>query len=70
MRCELCGQRDVDGAIDNTGSFVCIDCWADGSAQCEGRIAEVATPVQGIIPTYYSSHMHQAFVDRCNRGAK
>ena len=67
MRCILCGQRNLDGAIDNIGDFVCVDCWYDGTAHHEGREARLAAPVEGLIPTHYPEHTRRAFVDRANR---
>ncbi len=66
MRCQLCGQGSVDGAVDQIGDFVCVDCWADGSAQYEGRKARAAMPAQGVIPTSYPSYMYRHFVDKAN----
>ena len=31
-KCALCGQRNVDGAIDQFGEFVCVDYFATGEA--------------------------------------
>lgn len=47
MRCKICGQSGVDGAYDQYGDFVCVDCWADGEAYMEGRHAEILSPVPG-----------------------
>ena len=47
LRCALCGQRNVDGAIDQFGDFVCVDCFAEGEARFHGRKAEVLAPVPG-----------------------
>ena len=45
--CVLCGQRNVDGAIDQFDDFVCVDCFAEGEAQFHGRKAKVLAPVPG-----------------------
>lgn len=47
MGCVICGQRNVDGAIDQCGNFVCVDCFATGEAKYHGRRAEVICPVPG-----------------------
>jgi len=39
--------RNVDGAIDQFGDFVCVDCFAIGEAKLAGRKAEVTAPVPG-----------------------
>ena len=47
MKCVLCEQRNVDGAMDQCGDFVCVDCWATGEAKFSGRKAKVLSPVPG-----------------------
>lgn len=47
MKCDICGQRNIDGAIDQFGDFVCVDCFATGEAKFAGRKAEVLSPVPG-----------------------
>jgi hypothetical protein len=46
-KCILCGQRNVDGAIDQYGDFICVDCWALGDAKMNGRTAKTLAPVPG-----------------------
>lgn len=41
MKCVICGSKNYDGGFDQYGNFVCVDCIADGSAECEGRNVEV-----------------------------
>jgi len=48
-KCALCGQKNVDGAIDQFGDFICVDCLALGEARFAGRKAKVLTPVPGYI---------------------
>jgi len=47
MRCKICGQSGVDGAYDQYGDFVCIDCFATGEAYMSGLHAEMLAPVPG-----------------------
>ncbi len=71
MKCAICGlSGDYDGAIDDLGDWVCVDCWASGEADYHGRTAVSASPAQGPVPTYYPSDMRQRFVDACNGGDK
>ena len=47
MKCIMCDQRNVDGAIDQHGDFVCVDCFAEGNAKFSGRKVRVLSPVPG-----------------------
>jgi hypothetical protein len=67
MKCVLCGQENVDGAIDQFGDFVCVDCWALGEAQYVGCKAKILAPVPGYD---YSSLNHQKILDAYNRKNK
>jgi hypothetical protein len=67
MKCVLCGQKNVDGAIDQFGDFVCVDCFALGEAQYAGREAKILAPVPGYD---YSSLNHQKILDAYNRKNK
>lgn len=56
MNCRLCGASDFyDGAIDNGGSFVCIDCIANGEVERE-EIAymQPVNPFMGQVVNYPS----------------
>ncbi len=64
MKCTICGQRNVDGAIDQNGEFVCVDCFADGSAKFSGRKAEAMAPVPGFD---YSSINHKKTLESWNK---
>ena len=58
-KCALCGQRNVDGAIDQQGSFVCVDCFADGEAHLDGRVAKVLMPAADIFgSTEYAANLN------------
>ncbi|OPY64117.1 MAG: hypothetical protein A4E56_00171 [Pelotomaculum sp. PtaU1.Bin065] len=63
MKCVLCGQKNVDGAIDHFGDFVCVDCFATGEARCDGRTAKTLAPVPGYD---YSSLDHQRILEAYN----
>lgn len=63
MGCVLCGQSYVDGAIDQMGDFVCVDCFANGEAHFNGREAEIIAPVPGYD---YSGIDHQKVLDAYN----
>ena len=63
MGCALCGQGSVDGAIDQFGEFVCVDCFANGEAHFDGREAEVLAPVPGYD---YSRLNHKKILDAYN----
>ncbi|WP_064214564.1 hypothetical protein [Anoxybacillus flavithermus] len=67
MRCVICGQGYVDGAIDGFGDYVCVDCWASGEAEYEGR--EAVEFVEADVPYYvdYPSESVARFLDACNR---
>jgi len=44
MACVFCGQSGYDGAIDNFGDYICVDCWASGKARSSGRVAKIFVP--------------------------
>jgi len=67
MGCVICGQKNVDGAIDQHGDFVCVDCFATGEASMAGRKAEVLAPVPGYD---YSGLNHRKILDAYNTGAE
>lgn len=67
MKCIICGQSNVDGADNQYGEFVCLDCWADGSAEYEGYIAVSASPVPGY---NYSGVNSQGYLDALNHKTK
>ena len=69
MRCEICRQKDVDGALDQNGNYVCVDCWANGEAYMRGMKATVFTPASFCMPVDYPTDMQERFLDACN-GAK
>ena len=48
-KCILCGQRNVDGADNQFGDFVCVDCWALGDAQYAGFKATTLQPVPTVL---------------------
>lgn len=63
-RCAVCkGPGHYDGAIDAMGQYVCIDCWANGSAQIAGKRAQIAAPAKG---TPYDPDLNRRFIDACN----
>lgn len=66
MSCVICGQKNVDGAIDMLGDEICVDCWADGSAKIEGRVAK--SFVGAIVPysVNYPIEMQNRFINACN----
>lgn len=66
MGCVICGQSNVDGAMDNFGDYVCVDCWANGEAAFEGRVAEAFVPAQVSYHVDYPVDMQQRFLDACN----
>ncbi len=71
MKCAICGlSGDYDGAIDDSGDWVCVDCWASGEAYCSGRTAVSAAPAQGIITTHYPQELCRRFVAACNKNIK
>lgn len=53
--CVLCGQRNVDGALNQSGDFVCIDCFADGNAHFMGMRATNIVPASTPYFVDYSS---------------
>jgi len=63
-KCALCGQRNVDGAIDQFGEFVCVDCFATGEAKFSGRRANILAPVPGYD---YSGINYQKTLDAWNK---
>ncbi|MCL6615833.1 MAG: hypothetical protein K6T39_01690 [Anoxybacillus ayderensis] len=67
MRCVICGQGYVDGAIDSFGDYVCVDCWANGEAEYQGR--EAVEFVGADVPYYvdYQPELIESFLDACNR---
>lgn len=69
MRCKLCGQGNVDGAIDQFGDFVCVDCFATGEAYLAGRKAKVLSPAPDIFgSTAYATGLnHRKILDAWNR---
>jgi len=67
MKCEICGQGGVDGALDQMGDYVCVDCWADGSANYEGRTANTFSPAPSLFDVDYPNHVSQGFLNACNR---
>lgn len=55
----MCGQRNVDGAIDQHGDFVCVDCFATGEAQLSGRMAAALSPAPDIFgSTAYAASLN------------
>lgn len=70
MGCAICGQRNVDGAMDNFGDYVCVDCWASGEAAMEGRHAETFVPAVVPYPVDYPEEVVQQFLDGCNSAGK
>lgn len=69
MICSLCGSKNYDGAVDNIGDFICVDCWADGSARKKGRIAETFVPANTYYAVNYPQEMKQRIIDAYNKGA-
>ena len=67
MKCAICGQANVDGAIDQAGEYICVDCWADGSAYYEGRMAHTFLPAPSPFMVDYPHHVAQNFLDACNQ---
>jgi len=66
LKCVICGQRNVDGALDQNREFVCVDCFADGSAKFSGRKAKALAPVPG--PRYdYSGIDHTKALESWNK---
>ena len=68
MSCAICNyQGRIDGATDQHDEFVCIDCWTDGKATNECRIATKAA----LIPGHdYSTMDTQKYLDGFNRKNK
>lgn len=66
MQCTICGQRNVDGALDDKGDCVCVDCWANGEAACRGREATQFVPAVSMFPVTYPADMQRRFLDSCN----
>lgn len=66
MKCAMCSQRDVDGAVDDSGEYVCVDCWASGEARFAGRTATSFMPAIVPYSVNYPSAMQQRFLDACN----
>ena len=67
MKCAICGQRNVDGATDQFGDFVCVDCFATGEAKFAGREAKTLAPVPGYD---YSGQNHREILDAFNGRVK
>jgi hypothetical protein len=65
--CVICGQKNVDGAVDNNGDYVFADCWADGSAGFEGRVAKSAVPADVPYGVNYPPESFKRFLDACNK---
>lgn len=70
MGCAICGQSNVDGAMDNFGDYVCVDCFASGEAAFDGREAETFIPAQVPYDVEYPVDVQQRFVDACNHKIK
>lgn len=66
MSCVLCGQRDVDGAIDQCGQYVCVDCWASGEAAMSGLQAQAFVGANVPYAVSYPAEMQRRFLDACN----
>jgi hypothetical protein len=67
MKCKLCGQRNVDGAFDQFGDFVCVDCFAEGNAHFSGRQAQVMAPAPLFGSTSYAKRLnHKNMLDAWN----
>ena len=63
-RCILCGSN-YDGCLNEDGDFICVDCWADGSAI--GHTAVAAVPTEFPLYVNYPAEMLNRFVDACNK---
>jgi len=70
MGCAICGQRNVDGAIDDFGDYICVDCWATGEAAMEGRRAVSFVPAVVPYQVEYPAEVVQKFLDGCNWAGK
>lgn len=66
-RCAICGSSGYDGAIDDGGDYVCVDCWANGEAALDGRHAEAFVPADVPYQVSYPPDMARGFLDACNR---
>ena len=66
MRCSICGSCGYDGALDDGGEYVCVDCWADGEAAYRGRTAVSFVPATFSLPVTYPAGMQRRFVAACN----
>lgn len=66
MGCVICGQRNVDGALNENGEYVCLDCWVVGEASARGMIAVEAVPAKVSYPVYYPPDVTQRLLDACN----
>lgn len=66
MACVFCGQSGYDGAIDNFGDYICVDCWASGKARSSGRVAKIFVPADVPYQVEYPPEVAQAFLDACN----
>ena len=66
-KCAICEQKNVDGAIDQFGQFICVDCWAFGEAKACGSIAVKSSPVPGYD---YSGIDDRKVLEAYNRGIK
>lgn len=67
MGCVICGQRNVDGAMDNFGDYVCLDCWANGEAHSQMRQAQAFVPAVTPYQVDYPMEMQKKFLEACNR---
>jgi len=66
-RCAICNAPDFyDGAINQYGDYVCVDCWAAGEGEIRGYRAEIASLAEGIVPTHYPASMQRDFLRACN----
>jgi hypothetical protein len=70
MRCAICGQGYVDGAFDDFGDYVCVDCWANGEAEYQGRYATEFVPADVPYEVNYSTESILNFLDACNNKKK
>lgn len=65
--CELCEQKNVDGALNQHGTYICVDCWADGSAKAEGYVALEFVGANVSYPVFYPADMIEKTLEGYNR---
>ncbi len=70
MNCTICGSKNWDGALDESGLYVCVDCWANGEAFHQNRTAVSFVPANVSYHVNYPSDMQEKFINACNHKKK